>query len=213
MRIALISFLLIFICLKTCSQTFISDRQNTIAKGATEIKEYPPHERKIILDSINGQIKIEMLDGHTLYRNVRFVDNSYENYGIVYAGYYETPQKEKIYIRNNEIGFHAMNTLGYFYTYSLKGAKQISDEEEVIELEKNMYENILSTYGFHDAVCFKYKKIEIGINRSTVDNILDMKPLYEESFFKDGEFIDIVVFPQYIIRFEGLTVSKVVPLK
>lgn len=195
------------------SQTFVSDKQCTIAKHATKIVEYTPHERTIILDSIGGKIKIELLNGTFLNRNIKFVNSVYNNYGVVYDGYYETPQGEKVYFRNHEIGFHAMKSFGYFITYSLKGAKQPTEEDKQKESEQKTYESILRLHGYHDANCYKYKKIEVGIDWLTVSDIMDMEPIFDELFEKDNEIIKISVYPKLIIRFKDLKVDKVIKLK
>lgn len=137
----------------------------------------------------------------------------YTNYGVVYDGYYETPQGEKVYFRNHEIGFHAMKTFGYFTTYSLRGAKQSTEEDKQKENEQKTYENILQLHGYHDANCYKYKRIEVGIDWLTVSNILNMEPLYNELFEKGDEIIKISVYPEYIIRIKNLKVDKVIKLR
>lgn len=214
MKKVLLGICISFACvLPMMSQTFVSDKQSTIAKTATEIIEYSPHDRVIVLDSLNGVIRIELLDGSTLRRKVKFITHVYDNHGIVYNGYYETLQGEKIYIRNHEIGFHAFNTLGCFITYNLKGMKQPTEEEQLIESEKVMYSNILQLYGTHDADCYKYKRIEEGINESTVHYIMGMEPMFEELFWKDDKYITIKVYPEYVVRIKDLKVDKVVELK
>jgi hypothetical protein len=205
----LICFLSFLCSINLYSQTFISDKQSTIANKEMKIQEYSPHERKIILDSINGTIKIELLDGTFLKRNIKFVSHVYESYGIVYNGYYKTPQEEKIYIRNNEIGFHAIKTLGYFITYYLNGTKQPTKEEAEKESEKSIYESTLQMYGKHDADCYKYKRIETGIDELTVKDILG-DPVYEELFGKKGEFINIIVYPSCVVRTINMKVDKII---
>lgn len=213
MKKIVLSLLALLLSMHIFSQTFISDKQSMIAKGATEVVECTPHERKIVLDSINNTIEIELLDGSILKRDVRFVDDVYKSIGTVYDGYYGTPQGEKIYVRNHEIGFHALKTLGYFITYSLKGKIQPTEEEYKKQNEQTMYADIFKLRGFHDAECYKFKRVEIGISEFTVLNIMDgIEPLYQEDFWKDNKFVKVMVYPEYVIRVEDFKVNKVVKI-
>lgn len=213
MKKLVLALLALLISTHIFSQTFISDKQSVIAKGTTEVVEYTPHERKIVLDSINNTIEIELLDGSTIKRDVRFINDVYKSVGTIYDGYYGTPEGEKIYVRNHEIGFHALKTLGYFITYKLKGKIQPTQEEYRKDNEQTMYTNIYKSRGLHDAECYKFKRIEIGISEFTVLDIMDeIKPLYHEEFWKDSKLVKVIVYPKYVIRIEDFKVDKVVKI-
>ena len=116
---------------------FISDKQTSIGEHDTEIFSYPVSDRKIEIDSIHGLARIELPTGTKLRRVIKFVEHSYESFGKVYNGYYQTNANEKIYIRENEIGFHAFSTLGMFFTFHLKGTKErndVKEKEEKLEI-------------------------------------------------------------------------------
>lgn len=195
------------------AQTFISDKQCSIGKGKTNIIEYPPADRTIIIDSLGGKATIELLDGRRITRLISFVNETYENYGKLYPGHYKTNREEKIYIRDYEIGFHAMASMDVFITYELKGKQQPTKEEEEEEAFKRTYENLLTMYGSHDAACFKAKRIEKGIRIFTVHDILG-KPIFEETFLvDDDEYISIEVYKQYVIRYKDLSVDKVISIE
>lgn len=195
------------------AKVFISDKQTSIGEHDTEIFSYPVSDRKIEIDSIHGLARIELPTGTKLRRVIKFVEHSYESFGKVYNGYYQTNANEKIYIRENEIGFHAFSTLGMFFTFHLKGTKERNDVEEKEEAEKMNYGNILNMYGFHDATCYKYRKIEKGINKMTVKYILEEeKPLFEEVFIKGDSVIDISVYKECFIRYSDLKVSNYIKL-
>lgn len=199
--------IVVYMC-PAMSQIFISDQQTTIAKKATEIKKHPPKDRTIILDSLNGVIKMEMLDGTILKRNIKFIKHVSEQYGVVYDGHYETNQGENIYKYNHEINFDASETLGYFISYKLKGTKQPTEEEKQIEDEQSTYKHILIRDGQHDADCYKYKKIEKGIDVLTVGYILD-EPIFKEYFLKGENYITISVHKEYIIRYVNLKIDQI----
>ncbi|MCB6713351.1 hypothetical protein LI160_07085 [Bacteroides xylanisolvens] len=195
------------------AKVFISDRQTSIGEHDTEIFSYPVSDRKIEIDSIHGLANIELPTGSKLRRVIKFIEHSYESFGKVYNGYYQTNADEKIYIRENEIGFHAFSTFGMFFTFHLKETKERNDAEEKEEAEKINYGNILNMYGFHDATCYKYRRIEIGIDKMTVRYIFEEeKPIFEEMFIKGDSVIDISVYKEYIIRYSDLKVSNYIKL-
>ena len=195
------------------AKVYISDKQTSIGKNETEIFSYPVANRKIEIDSLHGLAEINLPTGTKLRRVIKFVEHSYESYGKVYNGYYLTNAGEKIYIREDEIGFHALSTLGKYFTFHLKGAKERSNIENKKESDRMNYENILSIYGFHDATCYKYRRIEKGINKMTVNYIFeDEKPIFEEMFIKEDSVIDISVYKECVIRYSGLKVSHYIKL-
>ncbi|MCS3230799.1 hypothetical protein NXW89_15020 [Bacteroides thetaiotaomicron] len=63
----------------------------------------------------------------------------------------------------------------------LQGKKKRSGKKRE-EAEKMNYGNILNMYGFHDATCYKYRKIEKGINKMTVKYILEEKNLFLKKY-------------------------------
>lgn len=195
------------------AKIFISDKQTSIGKHDTKVFSYPLAERKIEIDSLNGLAEIDLPTGEKLRRIIKFVEHTYESYGNVYNGYYQTNLDEKIYIRESEIGLHAFPSLGMYFTFHLKDAKERNVVEEKEESERLNYRNILNLHGVHDATCYKYRKIEKGIDKMTVNQILeDEKPIFEEAFIKGDSVIDVSVYKNYIVRYADLKVSNCIKL-
>lgn len=212
-KLALITLAVLLQSINLYSQIYISDQQSSIGKDAIEGQKYPPAERKIVIDTINNTAKIELPSGKIVYRTIKFFDHLYENYGVFYNGYYKTNKDEALYVRENDIFFNATNTLGYAYGYTLKDAKQPTDEEKKKYDEIRAYENALSSYGRHTANCVRRKIVQKGINTLALNEILESKPIYVEYFNKNDSVVEIYVYKNKIIRGVNLEVDKVIDIK
>mgnify|MGYP000265505404 FL=1 len=201
----------LFFTISVNGQTFISDHQSRIARSATESEELGNEEKRIILDTTLSTISIEMPDGSTFKSHVSYVHSPYEAYGVKYAGYYLTSRGEKIYIRNKDIGFHALNTLGYFYTFDLKGIN-LTKEEIESHTEQVQYKNNLMLHGKYLADCVKERKVVVGMPISLLCQIFEGEPKFEEWFKKDSNVITIVVYANVILRATNLKVDSVIYL-
>lgn len=192
------------------SQIYISDNQSSIKKGSTQIEKHTPTDRIIKIDTIKNTVDIELVTGEHIMRKIKFVEYLYEVYDVYYKGFYETDKGEKLYIRNSNIAFNANNTLGAFYTYSLKNKGTISHKERTEYEDKREFEYNLQMYGRHTADCVKNKIVQNGISTMVLNDIFDSQPLYREDFLKGDTVVSMFLYKDVLIRAIDLTVDQII---